>query len=298
MTRLGPLIAAVVAWSLITACHGAPPEAGDAGVPAHEAWANDPRFADGLAEVQVYDATVIREGAERAVRAYTVLVAEDLDPATLVKAERWDRPGLLRVHKFGMYFTARTGFAEFREATNVFLDAATWRAVKLVYSAQDWCGLTFKTWSVDGDDTVLRWTGYREQDGGRGDARYHDGAVAIPADAVPAWVRGLRLVEDASFSFRLLPSLQGSRVGRPEIVDARLDVLGTSQLDVPAGTFAVHDVRVRFDGGEIRLAVEREFPNRTVAWTDELGQTFRLVKSLREAYWARVDDGDEAELLP
>lgn len=88
MTRLGPLIAAVVAWSLITACHGAPPEAGDAGVPAHEAWANDPRFADGLAEVQVC--------------------------------------------------------------------AATWRAVKLVYSAQDWCGLTFKTWSVDGDEADLQ----------------------------------------------------------------------------------------------------------------------------------------------
>lgn len=297
MRRIATTLLILLASMPFLSCDAAP--AGqDSPIPVRPGWASDPRFADGLAEVQVYDAIVVREGAERAVRAFTVLVAEDLDADRLVKADDWTRDGLMRAQKFGLYFTARTGFAEFHEAFNVFLDTASWHPRKLVYSAQDWCGLTLKSWIPEGDDAVLRWTGYWEQDGGRGERRLPGGGGAIPSDALPAWVRGLELRDDTAFDLELLPTLQGTRVGNPAVVDARLEVVGSASVEVPAGTFDVRQVRVRHANGEVLLAVEGAFPHRTISWTDELGQSFRLVKSVRESYWTRVDDGDERDLEP
>lgn len=298
MHRIVTVALVVAASILLSACQASPPAPHGSVPPPRPGWAGDPRLSDGLAEVQVYEARVVREGAPRAVQAYTVLVAEDLDPTSLVKADDWTRPGLLRVHKFGLYFTARTGLAEFHEAFNVFFAADTWRPRKLVYSAQDWCGLTMKSWVPDGDDATLRWTGYWERDGGRGERDYLGQGDAIPEDALPAWVRGLDLQDGTAFDLRVLPTLQGSRVGVPAVAAARLEVVGAGEIEVPAGSFDVWNVLVRRDGGDVSLAVERSFPNRTVAWTDAAGQSFRLVKSVRESYWTRVDDGDERALDP
>jgi hypothetical protein len=261
-------------------------------------FATDARFADGRAEVHTYEAVVVREGAPRSTRAYTVLVAEDLDPETRVKADDWTRSGLVRAFKYGLYFKAQTGMSEFREAVNAFLSADGWRLVKLLYSTQDWCGVTLETIVPDGAQARLSWTSYWEEDGGSGSRALPGGGRAIPVDAFPAWIRAVRLAPGAEFEISVLPTLQGSRVGRPQVHRAIVTVEAVLEAEVPAGTFRAFPVRLVTGDSESRYLVEEAFPHRIVAWTDSLGQTFRLVKSQRSAYWQRVADGDEELLEP
>ena len=258
-------------------------------------WADDPRVADGRAEFSTYDVVLFREGAPRPGRAYAVLVSEDLVPLTLVKADDWRRPGLIRAHKFALHTAVPTGMSQFRESTVVFLEQASYSPMKVSYSSQDFCGLTFEELLRNGRGWTHRWSSYWEQDGGHGERRAPGG---IPADALPAWVRALPLRDGTSFSTSIVPTLQGSKAEPPRAVDARVEISGPGTTEVPAGRFETFDVRLRWDDGEARFAVEREFPNRVVAWTDALGQTFRLVKSQREAYWERTAPGDEQLVEP
>ena len=291
--------AAIAVAAVLLAGAGMPRPVDDgAGPEMRPGFATDSRFADGRAEVNTYDAVVRREGAPRPTRAYTVLVAEDLDPETRVKADDWTRPGLVRAFKYGLYFKAQTGMSEFREAVNVFLAAEGWRLVKLLYSAQDWCGVTLKSIVPDGAQARLAWTSYWEADGGSGSRVLPGVGRAIPLDAFPAWIRAVLLSPGVEFEIAVLPTLQGSRVGRPRVARGVVTVEALREVEVPAGTFQAFPVRLVAADSESRYLVEEVFPHRIVAWTDSLGQTFRLVKSQRSAYWQRVADGDEELLEP
>lgn len=280
-----------VGAALLVGCSPPDPRAPSTGV----AWGDDPRFADGLAEIATYDAALLREGAIRTARAYTILVSEDLVPSSLVKADDWRRPGLLRAHKFAVHTAVPTGMSQFRESTVVFLEQATYAPLRVTYSSQDFCGLTFEELLRRGDRWVHRWSSYWEDDGGHGERFLPDG---IPVDALPAWVRAIPLRPGMRFERTVILSLQGSQASSPPAVVASFEVSGPHLVEVPAGRFDTFEVRVRGEGVDLQVSVERQFPNRVVAWTDTLGQSFRLVKSQREAYWERTAPDDAARLEP
>ena len=285
----------IAAWG----CGDEQPGRAEAGpFPLTEGWGHRPEFADGKAEVNTYAAVLTREGAPRDTRAYTVFVAEDLDPEILVKADDASRPGLTRVFKYALVTSTQTGMMEYREATNAFIAVDDWRVVKLVHSHQDWCGLTHELLLRHQDETLFRWTGYWEQDGGMGEKKLTLAPDAVPVDALPAWIRGLDLRDGLDVAVELLPSLEGSKVGDPAAVAGRFKVSGPAEVTVRAGTFSCWEVRADFGTKSVRISVERAFPHRVIRWTDERGQTYALVKSQREAYWARHADGEEALLEP
>ncbi len=266
--------------------------------PVNEAFAADTLFADGKAEVDVYDATVTRERAPRNTVAYMILVAEDLDPQKLVKADDWRRPGLLRTMKYELQLATRTGMMEYHEALNLWLSSPGWEPVKLVYSHQDWCGITQKLILNHGDRKTFRYTSYWDEDGSLGDLPSPLTGRTVPADALPAWLRGLDLRDGLRFDLEVLPSLAGGKVGKPEPVEGTVSVSGPAGETVPAGTFRSWEVKVEYGGKSETFRLEQAFPHRVVSWTDAAGQTFRLAKSLRAAYWTLSQPGDEKALQP
>jgi hypothetical protein len=289
---------------ILAALVALPPDGGASGAappqtyPVASGWASHSGFADGKAEVNTYRAVLHREGADRETRVYTILVAEDLDPGILVKADDWKRPGLLRAFKYAVQADTQVGMARYRESVNVFFQAAGWRPVKLVHAHEDWCGITSEIYENYGGRKVFRWTSYWEKDGGFGERTPEVSADAVPADALPAWVRGLDLHDGLAFDVELLPSLEGSKVPPFEPVTAPLTVTGPVDVTVPAGTFPSWEVRIGTGPGTFEAAVEAAFPNRVVRWTDGKGQTFALEKSQRSAYWEKNAPGDESLLRP
>ncbi len=266
--------------------------------PALDGWASRPLFNDGRAEVCTYRATLTREGAPRETRVRTVLVAEDLDPDLLVKADDWKRPGLLRCLKFGTLASIQTGIMAYHEAAYVFVAAADWIPVKEVRSHQDWCGTTLKSLVNRGGRHTFRWTTYWERDGGSGERELPIGDRTVPADALPAWIRGLDLKDGLAFDLEILPSFEGSKAGHPEPEKATLRVAGPTPRTVPAGTFTCWTVTVESGGRTFEASVQTGFPNLLVAWTDFHGQPHELESSQRTAYWEKTAPGDESLLEP
>jgi len=291
--RTALVFAALLA--VLPACAGA----SDGGAyPVRSGWAARSEFADGKAEVNTYRATLHREGADRETRVYTILVAEDLDPAILVKADDWKRPGLLRAFKYAIEADTQAGVARYRESMTGWLTASDWRPVKLVHAHEDWCGITSELYQNHGDSRTFRWTSYWEKDGGFGETTPEVSGRAIPADMLPAWVRGLDLADGLTLEVEVLPSLQGSKVPDFAPIEERLAVSGPDEVQVPAGTFECWEVRVGSGARAFTASIETAFPNRVVRWSDFRGQDFALEKSQRLAYWEKTAPGDEKLLEP
>jgi hypothetical protein len=132
----------------------APPTAPpvDAEVLFHAAWAQDPLWDDGLAEVTLYEAHRPQYGKIESYEAVFIVVKEDFNRDLLVKAD----PPLTDNYPY-----------HFMASVFVRRDAPT-RLVKLTLGSQEWCGNTFKEIKTVGGRSELITNSYFD---GQGDAR-------------------------------------------------------------------------------------------------------------------------------
>ncbi len=284
------------------------------------------RWGDGNAELAGYDLTYPRYGEPRAGSAVAIFVTETLRADTRVKAES-EADGAPRypVMKLNLIQDFPTGLYDYNLMTSVFValepahDRPAGSAVKLTFSAQEWCGQAWTQVLFDG--AAARYVTHSYFDGEADRAgEIAAGRDALPEDALPLWARGLAgptLAPGESVDVPLLRAVESARVGH-RALDVRRARLArsasTERVEVPAGTFDAWTYTARVEGGTAEslyppgrgavreeprvwtLQVERDAPHRLLRWARDDGFEARLLGAERMPYWRMNGPGGEEAL--
>jgi len=237
---------------------------------------------DGAAEVSTYRATDLREGTRRTSRAVLIVVAEDLLPDRLVKADHPERAArTLRVLKLNHVRSIQTGVYSYQQMLSAFLGADRLDPVKLTMTSHDWCGNSFAEWRSDRPAIEIRT--YFESPGDA-DAPLVPGD-ALFYDSLPLRLRGLDFARTRGGTVRIVDTVFASRPEPPGVDAADLQVARAgSRWRVTLQRGAKKDV----------LEFEEAFPHRLARWDRSDGGSLELTSSQRLRYWEHNAPGDEA----
>jgi hypothetical protein len=262
-----------------------PTETGQPDVLWKAGFGRAPLWNDGNAEVSVYDARDLRYGLLRASRATLIVVAEDLSPNRLVKADHPEaEPRTLRVLKLNHVRSIETGVYVYNQMLSAFLDVESLHPVKLTMASHEWCGNSFVEWRSD--TRILSIRSYFEA---VGDSDMPlDPAGALFYDALPLALRGLDFEHAREGRVRILETVFAAAPVPPRAEDAVVRVASE-----PGG------YRVTLERGTRKdiFVFEAAFPHRLRRWERPDGGLLSLVGSKRFAYWQKNRPGDE-KLLP
>jgi hypothetical protein len=272
-----------------------------AGKALHSAW------SDGLAEVSTYESTIERYGEKRSYHEVLIFVKERFDARRMVKS---DYAGTAPDHEFDVMKLARmlhfvTGIYDYHQSVNYF--TPLYRSplegrgpglgdvregfgfgehpAKLSLMSFEWCGNYFAEWLGEAGRLKERSFSYFD---GEADAEREiktPGATTpwLSEDGWQIWARGLAGYPDAArkgpIAVKVLTSILVSRFEhRPtHWVNGTVEVATRGDRDVV--TFVVGKERTW------TIEVERTGQRRILAYRSSDGQTGRLLKSERRAYW-------------
>lgn len=259
-------------------------------------WVRNPYWFDGKAELNFYNATIIKYGQPRRTGEIVhILVSEKHNPKLLVKADDWRQPGLVNMLKFNHVISVQTGIYTYRQMMSLFFNQANARVAKMTFTSHEWCGNSFKE--------IINFRGRSRFDfntywDGQGSGEFE---VSFPEDlvlydALPVQLRMLTFEPGLSTRMNLLRTQISSRVSEPKIGKATVTVDKTEEVVVPAGTFDAVRVIVRHSQGVDRFWFETQFPNRMLRWQSFGGDRYELRSSKKLAYWQLNNPGDERYL--
>jgi hypothetical protein len=259
------------------------------------------RWGDGAAELSSYDLTFPRYGEPRRGTAVTIFVTETFSDALRVKAD----PGRHRasdevpVMKLNLVQDFPTGLYDYGLMTSTFTSLAPFRgrgagsAVKVSFSAQEWCGHVYQ--QILPDARRVRSTSHSYFDGEADrDETLGYPAGAVFEDALLSWARGFagpRLAPGASVEAAMLRSAETVRLRHAPLEWEPTTLSrspGTSSIQVPAGAFEVDTYTAAVGGSMPRtwtIHVEAAAPHRLVRWETSEGKRAELVASERLRYW-------------
>ncbi|MEX1243685.1 MAG: hypothetical protein WEB59_00600 [Thermoanaerobaculia bacterium] len=244
---------------------------------------------DGMAEVSVYEARDLRYGVPRSSRSVLIVVAEDLLPGRLVKADRpRQEPRTRRVLKLNHVRDIPTGVYSYQQMLSAFLEADRLEPVKLTMTSHEWCGNSFAEWRSDRAALSIR--SYFQVPGDLDVALAPGDAVFY--DALPLALRGLDFERTRSGTLRVVGSVFSSRPLPPSIEEARLDVAR------PAQSPPVYRVSLRRGTKTDTFDFETGFPHRLVRWDRSDGGSLERTLTRRSRYWEENAPGDERLLSP
>ncbi len=292
---------------------GAPTSAG-APAPAN-AFAADPLWDDGRAELNAYDATEMRYGIPRPFTAYHIIVKEDFSKRQLVKADPGHDPAdLMPVLKMNQVIELQTGIYKYQQMLSAFFERSTMDLAKLSLALFEWCGNSYKEYRRGDGRAALHVHTYWD---GQAEATYDlpVGPDLVFHDALPLWLRSLPQTPGVRRDLRLFPTVINSRGPRPESQPAALRAVAAESVDTPAGTFTA----LRWEltraapatpptnrssgtapaGGQAATDVywlASDPPYMMVAWDRADGGRYRLRWSQRLAYWELNAPGGERYL--
>ena len=252
---------------------------------------------DGRAEIDAYEAAVLRYGVPRAFTAYLIVVKEDFSKTQLVKADPGhDLDDLFTVLKLNHAINYQTGIYSYHQLASAFLDRASMDLVKFSLTSNEWCGNTYKEYiRRDGKGALHAHTYWDNQSEATYDVPV--GPDVVFYDQLPLWIRSLPQTPGTARSLRLLPTQIESRGSRPDIVPATLQAVREERVVVPAGAFRA--LRWELTPGNGRPDVywtSRDDPHVLVAWERPDGTAYRLKWTQRLAYWTLNRPGDETYL--
>jgi len=236
---------------------------------------------DGKAEVSQFDAEEIVEGEKRSFTAWSIVVAELIDPKQMVKIEHFDL-GYVPVLKCNWFLEIPTGLYRYHQMASLFLRRSDMLVIKAAFSNQEWCGTTHQEWRRDRPGLEVRsyWDGEADQSFELGEL----GEDVLFEEQVPLWVRARRPATAREEKITLIAKRLGtSKCPPPKLTPARLVFKGAaSNAAVDAGTLEVD--LVRGDATDAFL-LEASFPHLLREWRRADGTTWRLKKSRRIEYW-------------
>jgi hypothetical protein len=258
------LVVGLLAWSAIAA---PPRQATSFG--EHELW------DDGKVELSRYTAEEVVDGETRRFTAWSLVVAERLDPAQLVATEAF---ALDQVAVLGCRWLLRPAndAGGSQELAALSVRRSDGLVMKAAFSSQEWRGTTFALWrrDVEGFET-------RSWRVGEGDARHpleELGSNALFFEQLPIWIRGRHPERARREAITLIAKrLATAKCSAPERVDATL------WFDGAQGEGAARRLRARVVAGarEETLLFATKFPHVLDEWRRADGSTWKLEQSER-----------------
>jgi len=250
------------------------------------AWARDPLWDDGRAEVSLYDARRPQYGKIESYQAVFIVVKEDFDRELLVKADPpYEGKQLIPVLKLNAVHSYWTPNYPYHFLASVFVrrdDPAA--LVKLTVGSQEWCGNTFKEVKA-GPRPELHAHTYFDGEGDTTrplDLRSGD----LLEDQLPLALRSLRFVPGRELRSRVLPSLISNNLRRSlDPVEAVIRVAGEESVQTGAGHLAAWKVSVEM--GELKQTwwFEKAAPHALLKMDSSDGRAWLLKARARKPYW-------------
>lgn len=250
---------------------------------------NSSYWNDGKAEFDIYDAQLVREGEPRHDEALHILVREPFDLKQLVKADDWQRPGVVPVLKMNQILHASTGLYVVQQMHSSFWRADNGRLAKWSLTSNDSCGNSFQEARRSGEQFTHDWHTYWD---GMADGREQ---VTLPSggffyDELPLRVRTIdfQKAPDGEFEIQLAPTVISAKktalVWRP------------AQVKYATGEKFIN-VTVEHTGGRDLFVLDRDFPHLLREWTMADGSHLKLKRTLKVAYWKYSQPGDRERAL-
>lgn len=278
----------------------------------------DAYWGDQKAELAAYDLTQPRYGELRAGTAVTITVTEPFSNSLRVKADDGKHPptDVFPALKLNLVEDFQTGVYDYNLMTSVFLAMKSvngrgpGEAVKVSFSAQEWCGHAYA--QILPDASAVRFTSHSYFDGEADEARKLDQPRGgLSEDTLLLWARGLAapyLKPGESVEAPVLRSLKSVRLLHrpPDWASAKLTrQAATTRVELPTAEgqpsqsieAEVRTVAIEAPIGRTwTIYVEAAHPNRVLKWTTSDGETATLIKSTRLPYWQLHREGDEKQL--
>src|SRR2546425_13248551 len=147
--RVRAVAAVAGVLAAVAACAGGGSFGGGAAATAAvNAFAANPLWDDGRAEIDAYEASILRYGIPRPLTAYLIVVKVDFSKQQLVKADPDHDPGdLFTVLKLNHVIDYQTGIYSYHQLASVFFDRASMDLVKFSLTSNEWCGNTYKEYT-------------------------------------------------------------------------------------------------------------------------------------------------------
>jgi len=256
-------------------------------------FSRDPRWDDGKAEIDLYDAEEPLEGLLRRFEARLIIVKEDFLKDTRVKSDAGPVPGkTVPVLKLNHVRLIPTGTYDYHQMLSVVLDRERWVPMKLTMAHFESCGITFVEAIPRGGLLELTSHSYWDGEGDRV-LKIPFASGSLLYDALPLQLRGWDFSSSSPRPVRILPRQLAGRVRNVSLVDATVRMAGRERVTVPAGSFDTFQVQLERHPGMDRYFFEAELPHRLVRWESPEGMVYRLRKSVRLDYWNHHDIGEE-----
>jgi hypothetical protein len=234
---------------------------------------------DGKAEISQYAAEEIVEGEKRSFDAWTVVVAEMLDPMQMTKKEGW-KSSYVPVLKCNWFLEIPTGVYRYHQMASLFLRRSDMLAMKVAFSSAEWCGTNFCEWRRDRPGLLVH--SYWDGEGDRTFDFESPGEDELFYEQVPLWARSRRPEHPRSEKITLIEKrLATSRCPPPKLVDATLVFKGKLG-DGEAARIEVDLVRGE---GTDTLVLSEKLPYTLREWRRADGTLWKLKKSRRLDYW-------------
>lgn len=239
-------------------------------------WAMDPLWEDGQAEVAHYSAERIVYGKVRNYEYAFITVKEEFNQEFNVKTDDYSRDDLFSVMKVNKFASFETENYPYHYLTSLFFKRDQPEQLhKMTHTGQEWCGNTFKQFSLNSDSYHYDYNSYFD---GYGDGeRVLQGSQMLWEDQLSYVLRSLKFEDGLSFEKPVIGSQINTKVYEPTIYQAQLKV---NDID------SAWQVIVELDEQKTNSYLfEKEYPNLMLLKKGWDGFNLELDSVSRYQYW-------------
>ena len=234
---------------------------------------------DGKAEISQYAAEEMVEGEKRSFDAWSIVVAELLDPSQMIKKDKFNL-SYVPVLKCNWFLEIPTGVYRYHQMASLFLRRSDMLAMKVVFSSSEWCGTSFCEWRRDRPGFLIH--SYFDGEADQTVEFENPGESDLFYEQVPLWTRSRRPEKARSEKITLIEKhLASSRCPPPKSVDATMVFKGK----LGDGDDARVEVDLVHGGATDTLVLAPALPYTLREWRRADGTTWKLKKSRRFDYW-------------
>lgn len=258
---------------------------------------------DGNAEISVYDLNESRYGEMRRGKRVMVSVTEPMRLSTYIKPDvRLEASQKIDVIKLNDVLKFNTGIYDYSVMTSVFSSVDDTRdipglsAMKVSFSAQEWCGNVFEILKRRDNRYEGRLYSYFESDGEPVHRVPFQGRTE-PEDNLWLMVRELKgplLEAGEKLEITIIPSSWKRRkVHEPiKTYPAVISKERSGKIRTRAGRYPSNLFTWSYPGQTVRVWVEAEYPHRILKWEESDGSGGILAATSREPYWKQNRNKD------
>ncbi|MEC7753098.1 MAG: hypothetical protein VYB44_03650 [Bacteroidota bacterium] len=241
----------------------------------HE-WAMQSLWEDGQAEVAQYHAQRRVYGKTRNFEYTYITVKEEFNKAYNVKTDDYSRTDLFSVMKVNKFARFETDNYPYHYLTSLFYKRAKPEQLhKITHTGQEWCGNTFKQFTLSPTGYQYDYNSYFD---GFGDGQsFLEGADLIWEDQLSYLLRALRFEDGLTFEKQVVESQVNTKTFEPKVYRAHFQVVDGDSL---------WQVNVQLDKKKKNTySFSKEYPNIMLSKIGWDGFNLTLKSVSRYKYW-------------